>query len=48
MITMQISPGPSFSKRGSVMEDEEFGTASEKVPLFKGGQQGDLVFPKWR
>jgi hypothetical protein len=45
---MQISPGPSFSKRGDVIEDEEFGTAPEKFPLSKGGQQGDLVFPKWR
>jgi hypothetical protein len=45
---MQISPGPSFSKRGDDIEHEEFGTASEKFSLFKGGQQGDLVFPKWR
>jgi hypothetical protein len=44
---MQISPSPSFSKRGDVIH-EEFKTASEKFPFLKREQQGDFAFPKWR
>jgi hypothetical protein len=37
---MQISPSPSFSKRGDVIEHEEFGTAAEKSLFLKGDNGG--------
>jgi hypothetical protein len=41
---IQISPSPSFSKRGDVVEDGEFVTASEKFLFLKGDNKGIKFF----
>jgi hypothetical protein len=37
-----------FFKEGDVVENEEFGIASEEIPPFKERRQRGLVFAKWR